>query len=145
MKQISYSLHTRAWLAHILNMMSRVVFAVLGSAYWQKAYKEKDEIEELNHDFVDKSESALRGALLTLIIFGVLLDILCWKYRRYSELIIYYELIRIMVQAFVPIDHGETTNGVFFMQFLYYMILYSCKPGPNTIASTIAITIVLTC
>ena len=83
--------------------------------------------------------------MATLILLGILLDILCWKYRKSSQYIIYYELTRMLIMAFVPIDHGETTNGVFFMQLLYYMILYSCNPGPNTIASTIAITIVLTC
>ena len=145
MQQISYSLNTRAWLAHTMNMMFRVNLLLLGSEYWQKAYKEKDQIEKLNHDFVDKTESAMKWAMFILTILGVLLDTLCWKYRKYSQVIIYYEIITHILKGFVPIDHGQTANAFFYMQYLYFFILYSCNPGPDIIASTIAITIILTC
>lgn len=50
-KQIQASLQTRAQIFHTLLTLNRVIQSLLGITAWQKAYRKKDEIESLSHDF----------------------------------------------------------------------------------------------
>lgn len=57
MERIQYNLYTRAWIVHIIYNANRIIYAILGIAAWQKAYEERDKIENLNEELIDKIEA----------------------------------------------------------------------------------------
>ena len=80
----------------MIMMFSRIAYPILGIAYWQKAYEGVDDYDELNRDFVEKSEPILKMIMIVTIPFGVLLDILVWRRRHYAVWLFYYELFSIL-------------------------------------------------
>ena len=68
-------------------MFSRVVYPLLGIAYWQKAYETKHEREQdtssdsesLNLDFISATETYVKVTIYVLIVPGIVLDIVAWK------------------------------------------------------------------
>ena len=57
-------------------------------------------------DFVNKSEGIIKIIMVTMIILGVLLDLLSWKYRQYARFIVIYELAITLLMSFVPTNLG---------------------------------------
>ena len=53
--------------------------------------------------------------MITLLVVGVLLDLLAWKYRKLARFIIYYELIMNLLMSFVPINLGELSNPFYVL------------------------------
>ena len=49
---VEEALYMKAQLAHVVVMLGRVVYPVMGIAYWQKAYEKLDEREDINLEFV---------------------------------------------------------------------------------------------
>ena len=143
MKIIKNSMMTKAWVTHLILMLSRVVFPVFGIAYWQKAFNERvqNNITELNENFIEKSEDTIKIGIWIMIVLGVLLDIMCWKYRQLSKLILYYELFSILWQGFVPFDYFSTMNIIYLMQFTLTFITVAVDMGPSVIACTICLLI----
>ena len=96
-------------------MFSRVVYPLLGIAYWQKAYEDKHELahkatsdfDRINQEFVSATETYVKIAIYALIVLGVLLDIVVWKQRRFASWLLYYECVSFIVQGFVPFDYGN--------------------------------------
>ena len=138
---------TKAWVTHLILMLSRVVFPIFGIAYWQKAFNERvqNNITELNEDFIDKSENAIKIGIWIIIVLGVLLDIICWKYRYLSKLILYYELFSILWQGFVPFDYFSTMNMIYIMLFTQTFIAVAVDMSPNVIACTLSFLILQFC
>ena len=66
-----------------------------------------EEYEELNRDFVEKSEPIVKMVLIALIPIGVLLDVLIWRRRQFANWLLYYELVSILLQGFVPFNFGD--------------------------------------
>ena len=66
-----------------------------------------EEYEELNRDFVEKSEPIIKIVLIALIPIGVLLDVLIWRRRQFANWLLYYELVSILLQGFVPFNFGD--------------------------------------
>ena len=88
-------------------MLSRITFPLFGIAYWQKAYANKDKIEQLNHEFVENSESAMTIVMIVIITLGVLLNILAWRRRRFASYIFYLEIVFLIVQSLQPVNMGD--------------------------------------
>lgn len=107
MENIQYSLYNKSWLIHIVMTFSRVVYPVLGIAHWQKAYNSRREYDNLNHEFIDKSEAVIKTIIIALIPVGVILDLLIWRYRHLANWVIYYEFVQILLQGFVPFQYGD--------------------------------------
>ena len=103
---VEEALYMKAQLAHVVVMLGRVVYPLMGLAYWQKAYEKLDEREDINLEFVKSSESIVKIAVVTMIVLGVLLDMLVWRARKFANLILYYEMFGVLIQGFVPYDLG---------------------------------------
>ena len=139
MLNVQESLYTKSWLIHIIMMFSRIVYPILGIAYWQKAYKGKDKLDEqlLNQDFVDKSEPVIKIILISLIPIGVLLDILICRRRHLANLLFYYEMISILLQGFVPFDFGDFGMIMLLMLMIQTYITVACDLSRNVICCTV--------
>lgn len=107
MQKLEEILCTKTWLFHCFAMLSRVVYPLFGFTYWQKGFRDKDEITKLRLDFVEQVEVPLTTAIIAMIPIGVLIDIICWKRRSFAKLIIYYEAVSMLLQGFVPFDFGS--------------------------------------
>ena len=51
-ENLESSLVTKAWITHIIMMVSRIVYPLLGVAYWQKAYRHYEKNENIEKGFV---------------------------------------------------------------------------------------------
>ena len=96
------SLQTKAFVIHSFMTATRVFFSLLGQSYWQKGFNSRKENPTLRHDFSENIESYVRIAIIVMIPLGVLLDILCWRWRKAANALIYYELASTIIQAFAP-------------------------------------------
>lgn len=77
---------------------------------WQEAYLNREEIKDLDKNFVDSTESAIKMAIVCLIAIGVFLDFLIWKKRKLAILLIYYELVFMILHGLVPYNYGKVSR-----------------------------------
>ena len=107
--KVQIFLQTRAWLFHCIMTSSRVIYALIGIAKWQKAYKQDqlDKIDNLNIDLVHQTQTSITCAFIVLYVIGILLDVLAYVYRKHANLIFYYELLFFLLFGFVPFNYGD--------------------------------------
>ena len=87
--------------------ISRVFYPLSGTSLWQEAYLTRDEIKNLDKNFVDSSEEAVKITILCFIAVGVFLDFLIWKKRKLAMSLMYYELVYMLLHGLVPYDYGK--------------------------------------
>lgn len=121
--------------------LERVVFPILGVSYWQKAYNGADKLKDINTDYVEKSEGVIKIIMVTMIVLGVLLDILTCKYRRCARFIIYYEFIMTLLMSFVPINLGDLSNAFYVLNMCGNFCMFSCYIRREILACTIVLSI----
>ena len=102
-----------------------------------------DEYEELNRDFVEKSEPVIKMILIALIPIGVLLDIIIWRRRQFANWLLYYELVSILLQGFVPFNFGDFQLIMLLMLMIQTFITVACDLSPNVICCTIVCLIMM--
>ena len=73
-------------------MLGRVCHSLLGSSFWQQAFKNRAEYEDLNQEFVEQSMSTVKALIIALLPIGLILNILSWKWRWFTNCVIYYEV-----------------------------------------------------
>ena len=82
----------------------------MGTSYWQKAYEERENIENLNQEFVEKTEDIVTAMMWIMIVLGVILDLLICKFSSLNKIIIYFELIMTIIYSMVPFEYGGVAN-----------------------------------
>ena len=84
-------------------MLSRVVYPILGIAYWQQAYEKYQEDPKLkDNDFIKSSEQIVKTAIILSTILSAIFDIICLKFRPACDYIIYFEIAHTIVLGFAP-------------------------------------------
>ena len=83
----------------------------------------------MNLDFVERSQSAIKVAIIALIPMGVILDLLVWRWRHLANYLIYFELINMLIQALVPLNYGDFRNLVHIMVMALSWFGASCYVG----------------
>ena len=53
-----------------------------------------------------------------MICFGILLDLVVWKYRKYANLILYFELCNMILHAMLPLKFGDVGNLLFLLSYM---------------------------
>ena len=96
-----------------------------------------DKFEELNHEFVAKSEPIIRIIMIVRIPISVILDILVWRRRNLAIYITYDMLIRILLHGFMPFDYGDFYNLVVEMVMMQAFIFTVSDLRHNIISSTV--------
>ena len=139
---VEEALLLRAWVLHIAVMVSRVLYPLLGVAYWQKAYKNTEERDDINHEFVRDSENIIKFATCVMIVVGVVLDILIWRKRKLANILFLYEIIYCFVYGFVPLDFGHMSSVFQIMILSCNYMIYSCDFGNNVIVNFLACPII---
>ena len=88
-------------------MFGRVLYPLLGIAFWQKGFEGLEDNDDVNHEFVKKCELPIKILVFVLIISGILIDIMVWRWRHLAKYIAYHDLIFLMVHGFVPLNYGN--------------------------------------
>ena len=82
----------------------------------------------------------MKIVMTILMIQGVLLDLLVWRYREYAKYIIYNELIYFLFSNLVPYEHDAMIK-IGFICFIF--LCYTDDAIPNIVACIIVILIIL--
>ena len=61
-----------------------------------------DECPEYNHDLLDPSVEYLRLMIKISIIAGLVIDLICLKYRKVADILLYYESVSYLIFLLVP-------------------------------------------
>lgn len=136
--KLKHILNTKAWIFHILSISSRVLYAVLGISSWQIAYKEKDSIENLNTEFVDKSQSIIKAGIILLLILEIQVNILIWRKRRYAFLLLYFNMFHLLWVGFVPYDYGDLQSFTALVTYIGSYFAYACDFPPQIVVTSIS-------
>ena len=48
----------------------------------------------------------MKSIMVAVIVLGVLLDLLSWKYRQYASYIVYFEMIYGILFSLAPVNLG---------------------------------------
>ena len=134
-------LQTKTLIAHTVMMLSRVGFSSLGQSYWQKAFKTREENQFLDQQFVELTMPYVKIFIIALLPIGLILDLLTWRRRKFGNLIVYYEVLSNLVQAFVPFDYGNFELLVILQTYLMVYLICVCKTGQSVIACIVGITL----
>jgi len=138
-KNIEANLYTKSWVIHSVMMSSRVVYPLLGISYWQKTYRTRAERENIDQEFIDKTEEYVKALIIVLIPLGVILDLICWRRRNLSWMLFYYELVSTVVQGFVPFDQGDYQGLVLMLLLLSNFIAVASHVAPHMIWSLLTL------
>ena len=66
-----------------------------------------DTFENLNIEFVRNTQTSITYAIMVLLGLGILLDVVTFVFRKYANLILYYEILFVVLMGFIPFDYGE--------------------------------------
>ena len=88
-------------------MLSRVIWSILGVAWWQKAFRDRHNNESLNQEVIDRIEYPIKCICIAMLPVGVLVNICGWYSRRFANLITVYEVLVVMLQMLVPYNYGD--------------------------------------
>ena len=108
-------------------MISRIALAGLGLAHWRQAYDNgsyKEGIEAFG--LAEQLQTPVTFALITLLVIGVLLNLLSWRKSSTTQLLIHYELVFNSVYALVPYEYGDSANFQAFYWTLCIFLFASC-------------------
>ena len=109
-------LFTKAWLIHCVAMLSRVIWPIFKLSYWQKAYEGRKELKDkFDDEFVTATKPYVIPTIISLIVLGIVLDVIVWRRRHLAQWIFYYECLSNIVQAFAPFDYGSFSNLFWLM------------------------------
>ena len=92
-----------------------------------------------NKDFIEKIESIVRFGLILLTVVGILLDIICIKWKRVAHALFYLEFGYVFLSAMISVKMstpGMTCHELVALSLLISLSL-SCDPLPNLIFLTI--------
>ena len=124
-QKLESSLCYRAWVFHCIISLSRVVYPLLGIAYWQKAFQRRSHNQNFDQDFLDENEDIIKGVIIALIPLGFIIDFVCYWRRDFAKVIFYYEMLSVFVQGFVPINHGDSGDIVLLQLMNCLDVMYS--------------------
>ena len=79
--------------------------------------------------------------MLAMILLGVVLDILAWKYRMLPTLVVYYECCYALIESLVPFDYGRFELTIALQSAIITYLIAVCKTGVSTIAITVSLTL----
>ena len=99
--------------------------------------------DELNRDFVAKSEQVVKTVLIALIPVGAIIDVVAWRRRELAELIYYYDLLVILIHGFIPFEYGDFMNFTLFTVMFQAFISTASYLSRNAICSAFVHAVVL--
>ena len=102
-ESIANVLRMRAWIGHIVVSVQKLGMLLLGANGWDIALTARKDIEH-NVELYDKLEPFIRYAMFSIIIFGLILDLLCIKSRRFADGYLYLELTNFLVYSLIPME-----------------------------------------
>ena len=91
--------------------------------------------------YVEKSEGIIKVIMIMLLVVGVLLDLLAWKYRKCARFIIYYELIMNLLMSLTPINLGELSNAFYVLNICGSFCIFACQLDIEIFACAIVLTL----
>lgn len=136
-QSIIHLLQIRTLICHSLIMTTRVVLATFGFAHWLEAF---DRDIDVASDAAFEHKIPVTVILVTLLGLGVFLNILCWKKRNMTYIIIHYELVYTSVLTLVPYDYGDLRVFVAFYSTLCIYLYASCS-GKSSVSDIVSCTI----
>ena len=135
LKEVQLSLCTKTWLIHIYVNIGRVIYPIFDNSFWQNGYRDYKENETINQEFIEESEDVIKFLIIVFIVLGLLLDVVCWRYRHLSSSIFYFELISLTVQSFIPWDFGDFRAAITLITIGGTWIMYANGSRGNIVAS----------
>ena len=66
----------------------------------------------MNEEFIRKTETTIEYAIVVVIVLGVILNILIYKFRNLAHWIIYLEVVFLMLTCFKPKNFGHAINRI---------------------------------
>lgn len=128
-------LEVRAWLCHIFITLTRIIFPMLGIAYWQKGLRNAAELEGVNKEFVEENRSLLVTLIMVFIAVGVLMDILIWKWRWLGRYLFYLECCGVVIYSLLPIDLGDLGEIQIVAILAQSFLVFGCDVGYDMIGA----------
>lgn len=104
--------------------------ATFGLSHWCQAYEREIDVVS---DAAFEHEMPVTVILVTLLVIGVFLNILCWRRRNITQILIHYELIYNSALTLVPYDYGDITSFVVFYWTFCVFMYASCSSNSSVI------------
>lgn len=119
---------------HIVLLMVRLLTTVCGMTHWQDSLRriKSGEIaaDRYNLAFYEAfSKQYFQYVMCAFIMIGVVLDILCYKYRKLASFLFFYECLHLCMASLVFVDHGVHGAFVTFVTLLAYVLCLGCYQG----------------
>ena len=117
MNKLEEVLQTRAMICHCVFTATRVLYPLLGIAYWQKGRENLEQLPKVNIDFLGAHLDSLQAVMIAWIAVGVLIDALSFAWWPITKAIFYYECTGLILNSFFPLDMGD------FGELIMYAIM----------------------
>ena len=72
-----------------------------------------------------------------MLILGVILDLLCWRWRKVANTLFYYECFFMVITSLIPMNYGSYQSFITCIELLILVVMIGCKAGLDIITATI--------
>ena len=132
---------------HLLLNLARIVMSCFGIAYWQRAYADSTEKEDLfDQKVIELTQDAQKVGAYILIIAGFILDLVSCYRARIKRFIFHFELVLLLVQGLIPYEYGGFTVEIISVYTVLIFAVFGNEQADritsNIILTMICLTIV---
>lgn len=106
-ERVAYLLSIKAIIFHCLITLSRVVYPILGVAFWQKGYANLDKLEGVNREFIEGNWPIIYSLIISFVAVGVIIDLLSLKWPSIARYFYYYECFGVVLWSLSPVNLGD--------------------------------------
>jgi len=93
-------LQTKAWIIHLLYGLSRIGQWLTNQSMWLQDCD--NTCPNYDHDLLDSNKNILRTIFKSCIVIGLIIDIICYKYRNLADIILCFEGIVFVIFLLIP-------------------------------------------
>ena len=72
-----------------------------------------------------------------MLILGVVLDLLCWRWRKVAKILFFYECFYMIIIGLIPMNYGSYQSFITCIELLILVVMIGCNAGLNIITATI--------
>ena len=130
----------RAWVIHSLKNAIMILLAIFGDASWEVNPNSLDDATkqciDFNEEFANTVAFMAKTTIYIMLCLGLILDLICWRYRKVSSLLFYFENALMIVVSLLPSNFNKHFLGI-TMRLLFCVVAFACQARGSIIFASL--------
>ena len=116
-------MHNRAFVLHCMVTLARLIEYSSGRSMWDRW---EDQDPSYKDDSIKTYLTYGKFTAWSLLVLGLIIDLLCFKWRGLARLIFHVEMMQICLFRLIPVNICSSYLYVIFFHPFSYAIMFAC-------------------